>query len=147
MLEKMIALLKANDMGVLATCRNQKPHCSLMAYVTEEDGLTVYMATRQDTTKFRNMLENPRVSLLVDSRLQNAHDRSLIQSLTVEGLFMPLEDKMKEENVRRLLRHRHPQISGLLDHPQSAVIAVKVLSFLLLDGPEKATHVEVASNP
>lgn len=147
MLEKMIALLKANDMGVLATCRDQKPHCSLMAYVTEEDGLTIYMATRQDTTKFRNMLENPRVSLLVDSRLHNAHDRSRIQSLTVEGLFMPLEDKMQEENVRRLLRQRHPHISGLLDHPLPAIISVKVLSFLLLDGPEKANHVKVASYP
>lgn len=147
MLEKMIALLKANDMGVLATCGDQKPHCSLMAYITEEDGLIIYMATRQDTTKFRNIQKNPCVSLLVDSRLQNAPDRSRIQALTVEGLYTPLRETTKEQDVRRLLRRRHPQISGLLDHPLSAVVPVKVLSFLLLDGPEKASHVKIAPNP
>lgn len=143
MLEKMIALLRTNDMCVLATCRGGKPHCSLMAYLVDDDGLTVYMATRQDTTKFRNILENPRVSLLVDNRLQNADDRSTIQSLTVEGFYTPLENPAKEEHVRRLLRQRHPHIVGLLDHPQSAILPIKVLAFLLLDGPEKASHLQV----
>jgi len=35
-------------------------------------------------------------------------------------------------------------IAGLLDHPLSALIPVRVLSFLLLDGPEKASHVQVS---
>ena len=144
MLEKMIALLKANDMCVLATCRDHKPHCSLMAYVTAEDGLTVYLATRQDTTKFGNLSENPRVSLLVDTRLAWAADRSRIQSLTVEGLYVPEENPVEEARLRRLLRDRHPHIAGLLDHPLSALIPVRVLSFLLLDGPEKASHVQVS---
>ncbi|MEJ5365885.1 MAG: pyridoxamine 5'-phosphate oxidase family protein [Desulfosoma sp.] len=141
--EQMIALLKANDMCVLATCRDQRPHCSLMAYVTDEEGLTVYMATRRDTTKFRNVQENPRVSLLVDTRLQGGADRARIQSLTVEGLYTPLHDAGEESRVRDVLRRRHPHIHGLLDHPLSVLMPVKVLSFLLLDGPEKASHVRV----
>lgn len=141
--EKMIGLLKANDMCVLATCRDQKPHCSLMAYVTDDKGLTVYMATRRDTTKFRNVQENPRVSLLVDTRVQGSSDRARIQSLTVEGIYTPLQDEAEESRVRRLLRQRHPHIQGLLDHALSVLIPVKVLSFLLLDGPEKASHVRI----
>jgi len=144
MLEKMTALLISNDMCVLATCRDHKPHCSLMAYVTSEDGRTVYMATRRDTTKFRNLAENPQVSLLVDTRLLDADDRSKIRSITVEGWAAPVENATEEAWARRLLRERHPQIQGLLDHPASAIVAVHVRAFLLLEGPERATHMAVA---
>ncbi|MEJ5349399.1 MAG: pyridoxamine 5'-phosphate oxidase family protein [Desulfosoma sp.] len=142
MLEKMIALLKSQDMCVLATCRDHKPHCSLMAYVTDQEGLTVYMATLRNTTKFHNILQNGHVSLLVDTR-QNTPDRSHILSLTVEGWAAPLTDASREMDVRRLLQEKHPQIRGLLNHEQSAVLEVKVRALLLLEGPEKATHVQV----
>lgn len=142
MLEKMIALLTSHDMCVLATCRDHKPHCSLMAYVTDEEGLRVYMATRQDTAKYRNIVENGQVSLLVDTR-QDAADRASIRALTVEGWAAPLTDPAQDLEVRRRLQERHPQIHGLLHHPQSAVIEVTVRAFLLLEGPEKATHITV----
>lgn len=145
MLEKVTALLKSNDMCVLATCRDHKPHCSLMAYVTDEDGLTVYMATRKDTTKFQNLMVNPRVSLLVDTRVQNPGERSRIRSVTVEGLASPIEDAAEDNEVRRRLGERHPQIRRLLEDPLSATIAVKVKGLLLLEGPEKATHITVTS--
>lgn len=144
MLKKMIALLTSHDMCVLATCRDHKPHCSLMAYVTNDQGLTLYMVTRRDTTKYRNIVENGYVSLLVDTR-QDASDRASIRSLTVEGWAVPLMDAARDIEMRRRLQDRHPQIQGLLDHPQSTLIEVTVRAFLLLEGPEKATHIMVTS--
>ncbi|ROQ90150.1 pyridoxamine 5'-phosphate oxidase family protein [Desulfosoma caldarium] len=142
MLKKMIDLLTSHDMCVLATCRDHKPHCSLMAYVTDEQGLIVYMATRQDTTKFQNIRENGQVSLLVDTRQDDA-DRASVRALTVEGWAAPLTDAVRELEVRRRFQERHPQIHSLLNHPQSTFIEVRVRSFLLLEGPEKATHMMV----
>ncbi|MGQ9485492.1 MAG: pyridoxamine 5'-phosphate oxidase family protein [Desulfosoma sp.] len=144
MLKKMIALLTSHDMCVLATCRDHKPHCSLMAYVTDDHGLTLYMVTRRDTTKYRNIVDNGHVSLLVDTR-QGAGDRPSIRSLTVEGWAAPLMDGARDVEMRRRLQERHPQIQGLLDHPQSTLIEVTVRAFLLLEGPEKATHITVTS--
>ena len=62
MIERMIELLRSKDLCVLATVSGGVPHCSLMAYAPDETGRSLYMTTRQATTKFENLRENPRVS-------------------------------------------------------------------------------------
>ena len=68
MLSTMKNLAKEKDMCVLATASGGAPHCSLMAYVTDEDCSEIYMATQRNTQKYKNVLENPFVSLLIDTR-------------------------------------------------------------------------------
>jgi nitroimidazol reductase NimA-like FMN-containing flavoprotein (pyridoxamine 5'-phosphate oxidase superfamily) len=68
MIEKMKALVKRKDICVLATVSENNPHCSLMAYVTDNDCREIYMVTNRQSTKFRNLSANPLVSLLIDTR-------------------------------------------------------------------------------
>ena len=51
MLDEMKTLAKHRDMCVLATVAGQKPYCSLMAYVTDENCEEIYMVTHKTTTK------------------------------------------------------------------------------------------------
>jgi hypothetical protein len=44
----MKSLLKANSMCVLATSSDDKPHCSLMAYVTDDEGDTLFFLKSSD---------------------------------------------------------------------------------------------------
>lgn len=141
MLKKVLEILSSNDLCVLATCHEGKPHCSLMAYVADEEGFNVYMVTRQDTTKFLNLSENSRVSLLIDTRVHEERDLNRILSLTVEGEAELLRDKDKVEHILGLFRGKYPPLWDLLDHPLLTIIKVKVLSFLLLEGPEKASYI------
>jgi nitroimidazol reductase NimA-like FMN-containing flavoprotein (pyridoxamine 5'-phosphate oxidase superfamily) len=135
MLEKMHDLLKRKDICVLATAIDNKPHCSLMAYVTNEQGDEVYMVTDELSKKYRNMTENPAVCLLVDTRDEDiGPDRLHEKALTVTGAFQKIDAREKINEVERQLLERHEHLRGLVFHPDAVVFAVKIESFLLLEG-------------
>lgn len=145
MLDNMKALVKQKDICVLATISHNKPHCSLMAYTADDEGLEIYMVTNRDTKKYTNLVQNPAVSLLIDTRDEiRDSGRLKAEALTVEGEFQPIEDAGKEARVRDKLRARHPHLEELISDPNSAVFSIRVLSFLLLQGPIDAYFEQIS---
>jgi nitroimidazol reductase NimA-like FMN-containing flavoprotein (pyridoxamine 5'-phosphate oxidase superfamily) len=135
MLDKMKALLKAKDICVLATVADNLPHCSLMAYATNDDADELYMVTSRNTRKYRNLLGNARVSLLIDTRDEDFGERRPnAQALTVTGQFQPIADEQQRSSARARLLDRHPHLRTFTDHPDAEVFAIKVQSLQLLDG-------------
>jgi nitroimidazol reductase NimA-like FMN-containing flavoprotein (pyridoxamine 5'-phosphate oxidase superfamily) len=135
MLKKMKKIVKDKDVCVLATVMDNVPHCSLMSYVPDRDCREIYMMTGKTTKKFRNLAANRTVSLLIDTREEDCGaDRAKIRALTVSGVFSPIGDKAKKKLVRQKLLKKHPQLKPFADDPDTAVFAVKVKSFQLLDG-------------
>ena len=139
MIEKMKALVKRKDICVLATVSENSPHCSLMAYVTDNDCSEIYMVTNRQTTKFRNLAANPSVSLLIDTREEHSGaQRPNAQALTVSGVYQEILDNTKKTRVRKELLDKHPHIKELMDMQDAEILCVKVKSFLLLDGLSEA---------
>ena len=68
MLQEMKALAREKNSCVLATIVDRKPYCSLMAYVTNQACTEIYMVTHRQTQKFKNLVADPAVSLLIDTR-------------------------------------------------------------------------------
>ena len=135
MLEEMKALVKEKDVCVLATTSADKPHCSLMAYVTDEDCHEIYMVTHRQSRKYENLMKNPSVSILIDTRDEHLGSRRPnAKALTVGGTFKEIDDKDKKIEVRSKLLDRHPHVKEFLDHPDAEILCIKVESFLLLDG-------------
>ena len=139
MIGKMKALVKRKDICVLATVSENNPHCSLMAYVTDNDCREIYMVTNRQSTKFRNLSANPSVSLLIDTREEHTGmQRPDAQALTVSGVYQEIQDETKKTRIRSKLLEKHPHIKNLMDMPDAEIFCVKVTSFLLLDGVAKA---------
>ena len=133
MLEKMKALVREKDVCVLSTVsQDATPHCSLMAYVADEECSEIYMATHSSTMKYKNLLNNPAVSLLIDSR--EVTPRQQAQALTVNGVFQPIEDEHKRDWAEARLLIQHPHFKDFIENPDTALICIKLQSFLLLDG-------------
>ena len=86
----MKALAKEKDICVLATITDGKPYCSLMAYVTNRACTEMYMVTHRQTQKYQNLVTNPAVSLLIDTR--DTTPRSAARAMTVEGVFGTIKD-------------------------------------------------------
>ena len=144
MRDRVKAFLREKDMCVLATTREGKPHCSLMAYVADEEAEWIYMVTHRGTTKYGNLLSNEQVSLLVDNRCERLPtERSDIQALTVHGTFQAGEDEDKKKQILEQVLIRHPHMKEFLDHPEVEIISVRVHSFLFLDGISDAHHITV----
>jgi nitroimidazol reductase NimA-like FMN-containing flavoprotein (pyridoxamine 5'-phosphate oxidase superfamily) len=135
MLERIKALVKEKDICVLATVSGDKPHCSLMAYVTDDDCREIYMVTQRESRKYENLMKNRSVSLLIDTREENLGSRRPeAKALTVSGTFKKINNKNKKFQVRSKLLARHPHVKEFLDHPNAEILCIRVTSFLLLDG-------------
>lgn len=135
MLNKMKDLMKQKDICVLATVSGNKPHCSLMAYATDEQCREIYMVTHRSTKKYKNLMENPWASLLIDTRDEHSGPRRLQgKALTVSGVFQEINDETKKGLVREMLVEKNPHLKAFALQPDVEVISIKVESLLLLEG-------------
>jgi nitroimidazol reductase NimA-like FMN-containing flavoprotein (pyridoxamine 5'-phosphate oxidase superfamily) len=136
MLAKLETILRENSLCVLCTEAAGNPYCSLMTYLLSDDRRTLYLVSTRESRKFKNLLANPRVSVLVDSRQHPAAGANIV-SVTFAGLFQALADA-ETERVTTAFAREHPELTEILNHPDSVIFAIKLTSYLLLDGPVAA---------
>jgi len=135
MLKKMKAILKGKNLCVLATVSGGKPHCSLMSYVSDEEGREIYMTSHRKTKKFANLMANPSVSLLIDTREEDrGSKRATVRALTVEGEFQKIDDLARKDLIRERLLRTHPHLNDFIHDPDAEIFSIKVKTFQLLDG-------------
>ena len=145
MLEKMKALVKGNDLCVLATVSEGKPHCSLMSYISDEDGHEIFLISDKTTKKYANLMENPVVSLLIDTREEEKGQRRIyIKALTVSGEFQTIDDSVKKGLIREKFLKKHPHLIDFLNDPGAEIFSIKTKSFQLLDGVKDAFFETIA---
>jgi nitroimidazol reductase NimA-like FMN-containing flavoprotein (pyridoxamine 5'-phosphate oxidase superfamily) len=139
MLEKMKSIVKGNDLCVLAKVSEGKPHCSLMSYISDEEGLEIYLISNKQTKKYSNLVENPTVSLLIDTREEEkGHRRVYIKALTVSGEFQTINNPGKKNLIRAKFLKRQPHLTDFLNDPGAEIFSIKIKSFQLLDGVKDA---------
>jgi len=135
MIEQIKQLVKDEKFCVLASVSDSRPYCSLMAYISEEDCKKIYMTTLRDTVKYRNLIENPMVSLLIDTRTKTIDKHvNEMKALTITGKFAEVRKGSHRMEVHDMLLQRHPYLCVFLDNPESCLFSVEVHSFLLLNG-------------
>jgi nitroimidazol reductase NimA-like FMN-containing flavoprotein (pyridoxamine 5'-phosphate oxidase superfamily) len=139
MLEKMKNIVKGNDLCVLATVSEGKPHCSLMSYITDEEAREIYLISHRQTKKYFNLMENPAVSLLIDTREEEKDQRRIdIKALTISGEFQTIKNLEEKDLIRSQFLKRHPHLTDFLNDPEAEIFSIKIRSFQLLDGVKDA---------
>ncbi len=135
MIENMINIIKTNDLCVLATVSARQPHCSLMAYVTDDECREIYLISYKHTKKYANLMENPKVSLLIDTRHKDKQRRREdIKALTVYGNFQTIEDSNKRDTIKEKFLQKHPHLTNFLYEPDVDIFLIKIKSLQLLAG-------------
>lgn len=135
MLKKMKDLVKKNDLCVLATVSEGQPHCSLMSYLSDDEGIEVYMISHKKTRKYINLMENPIVSLLIDTREEaRGENRNKIKALTIKGEFKTISDHRRKDSIRARFLKQHPHLTDFLNDPEADIFSIRIKSFQLLDG-------------
>ena len=145
MLDQMQALASEKNICVLATVAGRKPHCSLMAYVTDENCEEIYMVTHKNTHKYKNVMDNPSVSLLIDTR--DKSPRTEAKALTVEGEYAAIESEEKLAKVQAKLLSVHSHLAEFINHSETEILCVKITSFLLLNGLQEAYFETITPSP
>jgi len=141
MLEKMKDIVKSNDLCVLATVSGGKPHCSLMSYISDEEGNEIYLISHKQTKKYANLKENPVVSLLIDTREEEKGEKRIeIKALTVSGEFQTIKDSKKRDSIRSKFLKKHSHLVDFLNDPGTEIFSIRIKSFQLLDGVKDAFY-------
>ena len=135
----MQAVLRQEDLCVLATASPKGPHCSLMAYICNQDCTKLYMVTLKETRKFSNLQDNAIVSVLIDNRLAS-QDRRVMQALTLRGRFEMLSDPSALTDISRRFLARHPHLTSLAASGNACFFAIAIESLQLLTGATEATY-------
>ena len=146
MADEMWGVLRDNNLGVLATCVEDKPYCSLMTYVVDpEREHRVYLVMQSGTRKFENMIGNPNISLLVDNRRERdrSHEAD-ITALTVLGRARVVRDPAARVRIIEIMAGRHPHLREVTHQPDTEVVEIQAQAYLLLHGPTDARFVVVA---
>jgi general stress protein 26 len=139
MLNRIKDMLAENSLCVLATCSENRPHCSLMAYIYDVRENVIFMMTLRATQKYRNICQNPRVSVLVDtrSRLSGAEKN---QALTISATCsLSADQKVRSGILSRIVR-KHPHLQDLAGIPDIEVLTLRPTAFLLMDGALKSHY-------
>lgn len=141
--QAMQMMLRQEDLCVLATSSPDGPHCSLMAYICDEDCTALYMVTLKDTRKFINLQGNDTVSVLIDNRLAG-RDRQTMQAMTLRGRFRLLADQAILADTRRRFLARHPHLTAFASSVDACFFAVDIESLQLLTGATNACYETIA---
>ncbi len=136
-LKQMLASFEDLRFAVLATSDEGRPYASLIAFALTPDLTTIVFATRTATRKYKNMMHQRSVSVLIDDRFQTPEDLSRAQAVTLVGTARPVRAGSRRAKYAKLLSDRHPKLAGFIDEPGTAVVAVAV---------EEAIHVTQFQN-
>jgi nitroimidazol reductase NimA-like FMN-containing flavoprotein (pyridoxamine 5'-phosphate oxidase superfamily) len=115
---------------VLATQGQGQPYGSLVAFAETDDLKRLVFATNRDSRKFSNLMSEPRVALVIDSRCNNDTDFRNAVAITALG---PAHEAAGDERERlaRVYLAKHPGLAGFVGSPEMAVCSVEVEDYVV----------------
>lgn len=124
------SVLASQRFCVLATQGLGQPYGSLVAFA-EADGLKhLVFATNRVTRKFSNLMSEPRVALVIDSRSNSDADLKNAIAVTALGLARETAGAERERLVQVYLA-KHPGLAGFIGSPEVAICAVAVGEYVI----------------
>lgn len=135
-------LLDGQKLAVLSTQRQGQPYSSLMAFACTDDLQTLLVATGKATRKHGNILEEARVSLLVDNRSNKEDDFDSACAVTILGTVSQVEQS-DLERYRLCYLSRHPYLEEFLESPSTAFLKITVHHYLLVTRFQKVMELHL----
>ena len=131
MLDIIGSLLASQSLAVLATQDHGQPYTSLMAFAATQDLKHLIFATTRATRKYTNLLADPRVSILVDSRANKPEDFSQAAAVTALGKAWELQGRERQDYLKIFLA-KHPYLEEFASSPTCALLRVTVEKYILV---------------
>ncbi len=129
--EKISSLLDSQQLAVLSTQRDGQPYSSLMAFAFTADLANIVVATGKSTRKHQNIIQESRVSLLIDNRSNRENDFHAAMAVTVIGKALLIEQSERAD-YEKIYLLKHPYLENFLSSPTTAFVKIAVSRYLLV---------------
>ena len=132
-------LLSTTGFAVLATENAGQPHTSLIAITPLDEGQRLVFATYRDTRKFTNLMQNQRVSVLMDGRSrEGASDESAGFILSAVGRVQEISAALHAQVLGAHLQ-KHPDLAAFTQAPDCVLLEVVVEAYQVVRGIDDVT--------
>jgi len=146
MQSSVMKILSDNNLCVLCTCSDNIPNSSLMLYICDINCTKMYILTLRDSTKYQNIINNPNVSLLIDTRDRIQDTTSQIEALTIQGEASVVEDTDVAEKLIEQLIKKHDKLLNLSLCKNVCVVEITMKSVLFLESVDKNRYIDLQGN-
>lgn len=129
--ERVRRTLDSSRLAVLATTDSDgQPHTSLMAFTVFGGVGSLVVATYRDSLKYRSILENEKVALLIDGRDGVSPGGDV---LTARGRAAQIAGDDREKALEMHVA-RHPDLVGFLRSADCALVGIAVEEYEIVGG-------------
>jgi general stress protein 26 len=118
-------LFTSQKFAALATEDGGKPHNCLVAFATTDDLRNLLFTTSRNTSKYRNIVAESRVAILVDSRSNQDSDFSKAIAVTATGKAKEAKGKERDRLLDIYLA-KHPQLANFANVSENALVKVEI---------------------
>ena len=121
-------LFASQKFAALATADGGKPHNCLVAFAAADDLRNLLFTTSRDTSKYRNLIAESRVAILVDSR--SNQDSDLLNAIAVTATGKAKESKGNErDRLLGIYLAKHPQLEDFTNASENALVKVEIANY------------------
>lgn len=127
--------LQTNKLAVLATEGNSEPHASLIAITAMDDFTHLIFATYRNTRKYKNLIKNGKVAILLENRSTKSMNQPDINVLTAFGHAIEVDSSNADTAFQKHVL-RHPELESFLLSTDCALFIVEVNAYQVVLGIE-----------
>jgi nitroimidazol reductase NimA-like FMN-containing flavoprotein (pyridoxamine 5'-phosphate oxidase superfamily) len=132
-------LLNTIGFAVLATENAGQPHTSLIAITPVDDGQRLVFATYRNTRKFTNLMQNQRVSVLIDGSGSGSPGGTSTRCvLSAVGRVQEINVTTQPHLLGAHLQ-RHPDLATFTQAPDCVLLEVVVEAYQVVHGIDDVT--------
>lgn len=137
---RLAAIDRARRHAALATADQGRPYLSLVAFALEPGTGAVLFATPRASTKYRNLLAHPQVSLLLDTRGEGDEAYAEAEAVTVVGRALRLRaGSAGRRAAEDVLLAKHPLLAEFVRAPTTTLVRVVIEEAVHVGGFQRVT--------
>ncbi len=142
--EVIYDIMTNQQFGVLATIENSLPRTSIVAFTATNNLKSLFFLTAQKSRKFKNIANNPTVTMLIDNRPDSSRDVQGTFAVSVIGNAKQVD--LKSANAtKELFSFCHPALVDYLDNGSYALISMTIDRYEVTSGIDQVYTYKMGS--
>jgi hypothetical protein len=113
-----------------------------VAFASSPDLRTLILATPMSTRKYANLLSDPRVALLADTRSNRSSDFHAAAAVTAYGHAL-IASKEHDRAWMHLYLGKHPHLVDFVHAPSCALISISVARYSLVTSFQEVAEISM----
>ncbi|MEJ2110559.1 MAG: pyridoxamine 5'-phosphate oxidase family protein [Acidobacteriota bacterium] len=139
-------LFSSQLLAVLGTQSPSGPYGNLVAFAETDDLKKLLFATTRSTRKYKNLIENPEVAMVIDNRSNHEDDFHEAVAVTATGFAKELHGTERDE-LQGVFLQKHKYLVDFVASPTCAFLYLDVKTYYIVQRFQNVTELDISSCP